>query len=215
MNAKPQAGISFLLIDMDTPGITVEPIITIAGDHEVNQVFFDNVRVPIANRVGPENEGWTVAKYLLEFERGGGTAATGLNLAVQNLGIMLDALPEEHALRKRLAEIEIEASAITMMETEIQSKIGAGENIGSGSSLMKNMVITLGQQIAALRLDAVAYYGIPHNNLLWLHGKEGVGPDQGQTAVATYLNNRASSIFGGAKEVQKNIIAKRVLGLPD
>ena len=91
---KPQAGISFLLIDMDTPGITVEPIITIAGDHEVNQVFFDDVRVPITNRVGPENEGWSVAKYLLEFERGGGTAATGLRLAMQNLRTLLDELPE-------------------------------------------------------------------------------------------------------------------------
>lgn len=211
--AKPQAGISFLLINMDSPGIKVDPIITIAGDHEVNQVFFDNVRVPVTNRVGPENEGWTVAKYLLEFERGGGTAATGLNLAVQNLQMMLDALPAEHALRKRLAEIEIEAQAITMMETAIQSKIGAGENIGSGASLMKNMVSNLGQQISTLRLEAVAYYGIPHNNLLWLEGEPGVGADKEQTAVATYLNNRASSIFGGAREVQKNIIAKTVLGL--
>jgi acyl-CoA dehydrogenase len=212
-DSKPQAGISFLLIDMDTPGVTVEPIITVAGDHEVNQVFFDDVRVPVTNRVGPENEGWTVAKYLLEFERGGGTAATGINLALQNLRMMLDDLPEENALRKHAAELQVEADAITVMETEIQSRIGAGENIGSGSSLMKNMVSSLGQQIAALRMEAVAYYSIPHNNLLWLEGEEGIGEDRGQTAVATYLNTRASSIFGGAKEVQKNIIAKTVLGL--
>ena len=87
MDAKPQAGISFLLIDMDSPGVKVEPIITLAGDHEVNQVFFDNVRVPITNRVGPENDGWVVAKYLLEFERGGGTAATGLRIAMDSLNL--------------------------------------------------------------------------------------------------------------------------------
>jgi len=212
-DVKPQAGISFLLIDMETPGITVDPIITIAGDHEVNQVFFDNVRVPIANRVGPENEGWVVAKYLLEFERGGGTAATGLNIAMDNLKILLQELPGDHDLQKKAAETEIEVSALSQMETDLQHRIGSGQNIGPGASLMKNMASSLGQQIAALRLEAIAYYGIPHNNQLWLNGEEGVGRAKSQTAIGTYLNTRASSIFGGSKEVQKNIIAKTVLGL--
>ena len=210
---KPQAGISFLLIDMDTPGITVEPIITIAGDHEVNQVFFDDVRVPITNRVGPENEGWSVAKYLLEFERGGGTAATGLRLAMQNLRTLLDELPEEHELRKRAMQIEIEISALSQMETDLQTRVASGLNLGTGSSLMKNMVSGLGQLISTTRLEAIAYYGLPHNNLLWLEGKIGVGQENTQTVIGTYLNNRASSVFGGSREVQKNIIAKTVLGL--
>lgn len=210
---KPQAGISFLLIDMDTPGITVEPIITIAGDHEVNQVFFDDVRVPITNRVGPENEGWSVAKYLLEFERGGGTAATGLRLAMQNLRTLLDELPEEHELRKRAMQIEIEISALSQMETDLQTRVASGMNLGTGSSLMKNMVSGLGQLISTTRLEAIAYYGLPHNNLLWLEGKIGVGQENSQTVIGTYLNNRASSVFGGSREVQKNIIAKTVLGL--
>lgn len=213
LDARPQAGISFLLIDMDTPGIIVEPIITIAGDHEVNQVFFDNVRVPIANRVGPENEGWTVAKYLLEFERGGGTAATGLRFGMEQLELLLESLAEETELRERAAALSIQIEALSQMETELQTRLASGAAPGTGSSLMKNMASSLGQELSALRLEAIAYYGIPHNNLLWLEGKEGIGETRYQTAVATYMNNRASSIFGGSKEVQKNIIAKTVLGL--
>ena len=211
--AKPQAGISFLLIDMDSPGVTVEPITTLAGDHEVNQVFLDNIRVPVTNRVGPENEGWVVAKYLLEFERGGGTAATGLRIAMDNLKILLVDLPADSDIHERSAKTEVEVTALSQMEAELQSKIATGENIGPGSSLMKNIASMLGQQIAALRLEAMAYYGIPHNNLLWLHGKEGVGIESSQTAIGSYLNTRASSIYGGSREVQKNIIAKTVLGL--
>ena len=211
--AKPQAGISFLLIDMNSPGVTVEPITTLAGDHEVNQVFLDNIRVPVTNRVGPENEGWVVAKYLLEFERGGGTAATGLRIAMDNLKILLVDLPADSDIHERSAKTEVEVTALSQMEAELQSKIATGENIGPGSSLMKNIASMLGQQIAALRLEAMAYYGIPHNNLLWLNGKEGVGIESSQTAIGSYLNTRASSIYGGSREVQKNIIAKTVLGL--
>ena len=213
VESRPQAGISFLLIEMDTPGVSVEPIITLAGDHEVNQVFFDNVRVPVTHRIGPENEGWTVAKYLLEFERGGGTAATGLHIGMQELNIMLDALPEEHEMRKRASLLEIEISSLSQMETDLQARVAAGMNPGSGSSLMKNLASDLGQQLSTIRLEALAWYGLPHNNLLWLQGEEGVGESRYQTAIGTYLNNRASSIFGGSKEVQKNIIAKSVLGL--
>ncbi len=212
-NAKPQAGISFLLIDMDTPGVTVEPIITLAGDHEVNQVFFDNVRVPVTNRVGPENEGWVVAKYLLEFERGGGTAATGLRIAMDNLKFHLAEVPEDSDIHQRASRTDVEVTALSQMEAELQSKISKGESIGPGSSLMKNMASMLGQQIAALRLEAMAYYGIPHNNRLWLDDENGVGPEPAQTAIGSYLNTRASSVYGGSREVQKNIIAKTVLGL--
>ena len=212
-DVRPQAGISFLLIDMATPGVNVKPIITIAGDHEVNQVFFDDVRVPVSNRVGPENEGWTVAKYLLEFERGGGAAATGLKTGMQSLNLLLDGLPGEHQLKRRAAGLDIEIAALAQMETELQSRVAKGQNPGPGSSLMKNMASSLGQQLSTLRLEAIAYYGLPHNNLLQLQGKPGIGEAGYQTAIGVYLNNRASSIFGGSLEVQKNIIAKTVLGL--
>lgn len=211
--AKPQAGISFLLIDMDTPGIKVEPIITLAGDHEVNHVFFDDVRVPVGNRVGPENEGWNVAKYLLEFERGGGTAATGLNIAMENLQLVLDGVPGDCDLHRRAADIDIKVKALSLMETEVQSRIASGRNIGSGSSLMKIMASSLGQEIASLKLEATAYYGVPHSNQLLLDGEDGIGEKSFHTAIGSYLNARASSVYGGSREVQKNIIAKTVLGL--
>ena len=132
---------------------------------------------------------------------------------MQELNLMLDALPEEHELRKRGSEVEIEISAMTQMETDLQARVASGKNIGTGASLMKNMASSLGQQLATIRLEAIAYYGLPHNNQLWLDGEEGVGDERYHTAIGTYLNTRASSIFGGSKEVQKNIIAKTVLGL--
>ena len=211
-DAKPQAGISFLLIDMNTPGVTVEPIITLAADHEVNQVFFDEVRVPVTNRVGPENEGWAVAKYLLEFERGGGTAATGLAVGMESLRQLLAALPEETALRQRAALLEVRIESLSHMEVALQSRLSRGEPLGVGTSLMKNLASELAQALASLRLEAIDYHALPHNNQLQLEGREGIGKDP--AAIATYLNSRASSIFGGSQEVQKNIIAKTVLGLP-
>ena len=111
-DVKPQAGISFLLIKMDTPGIVLKPIITLAGDHEVNQVYFDNVRVPIKNLVGPENAGWQVAKYLLEFERGGSSVSMRLQVDMAELKLMLRDLPEEHELSRRAAMTSIEVTAL-------------------------------------------------------------------------------------------------------
>ena len=210
---KPQAGISFLLIDMATPGITVEPIITMAGDHEVNQVFFDNVRVPVTNLVGPENEGWNVAKYLLEFERGGSAVATRLQVDMAELKLLLRDLPEEHELKKRRAKTDIELSALSQMETDMQAKVASGKNPGAGSSLMKIMASSLGQMISTLQMEAIANYSIPYNNRLLLDGIATIGREEDQVITASYLNDRASSVFGGAREVQKSIIAKSVLRL--
>ena len=213
-DGKPQAGISFLLIDMATPGITVEPIITMAGDHEVNQVFFDNVRVPVGNRLGPENEGWSVAKYLLEYERGGGAAATRSLVGLESLDDLLaieQYADEDVATRRN--EVEIEISALSVMETQLQARLAKGANPGPESSLMKNFSVGIGQRLSTLRLEALGYHAVPHNTLLDLQNKECVGPEETHTAVGVYLNNRASSIFGGSEQVQKNIIAKVVLGL--
>ncbi len=212
-DVKPQAGISFLLIEMNTPGITVEPIITMAGDHEVNQVFFDNVRVPISNIVGPENDGWKVAKYLLEFERGGSSVATRLHVDMAELKMLLDRVEGEDALKGRAKEIGIKISALSQMETDMQSKIARGEKPGAGSSLMKIMASTLGQDISTIKMEAIGNYSLPHNNLLLLNEEVTIGEPEHQTVSAGYLNDRASTVFGGAREVQKNIIAKSVLGL--
>lgn len=212
-DVKPQAGISFLLIEMNSPGISVEPIITMAGDHEVNQVFFDNVRVPISNIVGPENDGWKVAKYLLEFERGGSSVATRLHVDMAELKMLLDRVEGEDALKGRAKEIGIKISALSQMETDMQSKIARGEKPGAGSSLMKIMASTLGQEISTIKMEAIGNYSLPHNNLLLLNKEVTIGEPEHQTISAGYLNDRASTVFGGAREVQKNIIAKSVLGL--
>ena len=212
-DVKPQAGISFLLIEMNTPGISVEPIITMAGDHEVNQVFFDNVRVPISNIVGPENDGWRVAKYLLEFERGGSSVATRLHVDMAELKMLLDRVEGEDALKGRAKEIGIKISALSQMETDMQSKIARGEKPGAGSSLMKIMASTLGQEISTIKMEAIGNYSLPHNNILLLNEEVTIGEPEHQTITAGYLNDRASTVFGGAREVQKNIIAKSVLGL--
>jgi alkylation response protein AidB-like acyl-CoA dehydrogenase len=219
---KPQAGITFLLIPMSTPGITVEPIITLAGDHEVNQVFFDDVRVPQSNRVGPENEGWTVAKYLLEFERGGGGAAPRLKVALEELKAIAakersndTPLLEVPGFRSRLNTLEIRLQALEFAELSNLARMAQGESPGPGSSLAKNTSVAIEQEISTLKLEAVQHYALPHANLISLNGHDEawVGPDHAETATARYLNARAASIFGGSHEVQKNIIAKAVLGL--
>jgi len=217
-----QQGISFLLIEMKTPGIRVEPIITLAGDHEVNQVFFDDVRVPQSNRVGPENEGWTVAKYLLEFERGGGGASPRLKVALDELKAIArreraDGRPlfEDPGFRKRIAELEIRTAGLEFSELVNLARTSRGESPGPSSSLVKNTSVDIEQQLLTLKLEAIQHYGLPHANFISLngHNEAWVGPDYAETVTARYLNARAASVFGGSKEVQKNIIAKAVLGL--
>jgi acyl-CoA dehydrogenase len=219
---RPQAGISFLLIPMNTPGITVDPIITLAGDHEVNQVFFEDVRVPQSNRVGPENEGWTAAKYLLEFERGGGGAAPRLKVALDELKALAarelddgEPLLEQAYFRSRISTVEIRLQAQEFSELSNLARMSRGESPGPGSSLSKNNSVAIEQEINTLKLEAVQYYGLPNANFISLNGSEQpwVGPYYAETATPKYLNSRAASIFGGSQEVQKNIIAKVVLGL--
>ncbi len=219
---RPQAGITFLLIPMNLPGIKVDPIITMAADHEVNQVFLDDVRVPQSNRVGPENEGWTVAKYLLEFERGGGAASAGLRVALANLKAVAAKeleggvpLIEEPGFRAAISELEIRTESLELIELMNLARLSRGESPGAGSSLVKNTSVEINQGISTLKLEAIHYYGAPHANLISLNGYTDpwVGPDYAETATPRYLNARAASIFGGSKEVQKNIVAKVVLGL--
>ncbi len=218
--ARPQKGISFLLIPMATPGISVKPVITLAGDHEVNQVFFDDVVVPVANRVGPEHEGWTVAKYLLEFERGGGGAAPGLREALEHArmlasvtscegGTVLDR-PEVAA---RLAALSVRLDAFELSELRTLAGLAEGGSPGPESSLAKNLGVRLEQDINTLALEVLAYYGLPQQPWGFAANEEALGPSEGVAVTGRYLNSRAASIFGGSEEVQKNIIAKAVLGL--
>jgi alkylation response protein AidB-like acyl-CoA dehydrogenase len=211
-DGKPQAGITFLLIEMDRPGIRVDPIVTLAGEHEVNQVFFDDVRTPRADRLGEENQGWTVAKHLLEFERGGGYAA-GLDAGLERLRGQVE--PEDRDHRRRLAEAQIAAMAIDVTERRVLSAFASGANPGPASSILKAQGSEALQRQDELALDALGGYAAVHQPKAREAGSNEafVGPETGLTTTARYLNNRAASIYGGSNEIQRDIIARLVLGL--
>ena len=220
-SGKPQQGITFLLLDMDTPGITVEPIVFVSGEHEVNQVFFDNVRVPRSNRVGAENDGWSVAKYLLEFERGGSGAArmqaslTRLKKLASLIPTENGSLAEDAAFARKIASAEIDLTAIQYTEFRILAALSRGGSPGPESSILKNLGSNMSMRISELAVEAMGYYGSPHQPDARSVGSNvaPIGPDEGIVALPNYLNYRAMSIAGGTNEVQKNIVAKLVLGL--
>ena len=216
-SGRPQQGISFLLIDMDSPGVSVEPIITMAGDHEVNQVFFDNVRVPQTNRIGEENEGWRYAKYLLEFERGGGFSAPRIQHELERLKQLIRDAREEDTgfdphgeIQRKMARLEIDLKALEITELRILSAVSGGGNPGPESSILKLNTTRLEQEINELSVDVLGYRGLAMEPV---ENGSPYRPDFESSVVPRYLNNRAASIFGGSQEVQRNIIAKLVLGL--
>lgn len=216
-SGRPQQGISFLLIDMDTPGVSVEPIITMAGDHEVNQVFFDDVRVPKSNRIGQENKGWSYAKYLLEFERGGGFAGplvlhelARLQQLYNDTAKLVDNFDSRGDIARKIARLEIDLKALEITELRILSAVSGGGNPGPESSILKLNTVRLEQAINELSVDMLGYRGFAMDPI------ENGSPDRADfvsSVVPRYLNNRAASIFGGSQEVQRNIISKMVLGL--
>ncbi|OUS30641.1 acyl-CoA dehydrogenase [Gammaproteobacteria bacterium 45_16_T64] len=219
---KPQQGITFLLLDMDTPGITVEPIIGIDQVHEQNTVFFDNVRVPKANRIGKENDGWTVAKYLLMFERGGQEYAPSLYFQLANIkklaeGVIVggETLWDNGFFKRKYCEIEIEISGLAFTENRIKSALGNGQNPGPEASMTKILGTEISQRVTELAIEAVGEYGVPLQVDAIEPGSsiDGVGPKEAMAIMPKYLNTRATSIYGGSNEVQRGIIAKAVLGL--
>ena len=224
---KRQEGISFLLIDMKTPGISVEPIITAdgnrAGTQEVNSVFFTDVKVPVENRVGDENMGWTYAKYLLEFERGGEAYTPNLYARLDDLRRIVreeaadgsGKLATERSFAERLAEAEMDIQALEMIELQVLSDLSKGRNPGAASSSMKIRGSETSQKIDHLGIEALAWYAAPFEPEARLlgHNAPTVTPEWGITAMPLYLNNRAATIYAGSNEVQRNIIAKAVLGL--
>lgn len=217
---RKQEGISFILIDMKSPGITIRPIITIGGDHEVNQVFFDDVRVPVANLIGEEGKGWTYGKYLLEFERGGGIAAArlrrGLNHVVALASEHAPGLPiDDPVIAARISEIEIDIDALEMTELRIMSALQTGQNPGAVSSLLKLRNSEIKQAITRLAVDVLGYDALvwePRRPLYGLNSEPTL-PEAELPVTPEYLNSRAFTIFGGSSEVQRDIIAKLMVGL--
>jgi len=221
--AKKQAGISFILIDMQTPGITLRPIITIDGGHEVNEVFFDEVRVPAGNLVGQVNKGWDYAKFLLSNERIG-IARIGLTkerlARVKRLARETPAgegtVWDDPDFRRRLAwsEIELKALEITQMRVVAAQRSRASDKPDPSSSILKIKGSEIQQQATQLLVDVAGPYALPRPD----REEEGlnlpsVGPEWADAAAPLFFNYRKVSIYGGSNEIQRNIIAKAFLGL--
>jgi alkylation response protein AidB-like acyl-CoA dehydrogenase len=221
---KKQAGISFLLVPMDQPGVSVTPIYSMSGDHEVNAVFFTDARTPAHNRIGEEGAGWTIAKFLLENERGGSCFAPRLLQSIGRLQELAQtqpsgvngALAHDPRFRDRLARVRLEAEALEVTELRILAELAKGKAPGPQTSLVKLLSSNIGQKVDVLRLELLGPDALQLPLERPLYGNEApepVGSEYAQTAMGRYLNNRAATIFGGSDEVQKNIIAKTVLGL--
>jgi acyl-CoA dehydrogenase len=213
---KRQDGITFLLIDMDTPGVRVRPIVGTGGDHEFNEIFFEDVRVPKANRIGEENKGWEVAKYLLEFERGGRVLAGQVRAQFAALVRLVGArCPGDGAIRARLAEIGTDLDAMEMIDISVLSTLQAGGNPGPISSLLKLRWSEIRQAIAELAVDTVGADALRWRTERPLYETLQLPPEEEEIAAALprYLNSRAFSIMGGTSEIQTNILAKSLVGL--
>ena len=221
-DAKKQEGISFLLVDMKSPGVEVRPIITLEGEHEVNEVFFTDVRVPAANLVAEENKGWTCAKYLLTYER---TNIAGVGYSVAALERLKKAaarlkkngrpLAEDPAFAARLARVEIELENMKTTNLRVIAAVAGGGVPGAESSMLKIRGTEIRQEISSLLRRAMGPYAQPFVAEALEDGFERapIGPPEAASAAAQYFNNRKLSIFGGSNEVQRNIISKMILGL--
>ena len=216
-SGRKQEGITFLLIDMKTPGITVRPIETIDGFHHLNEVFFDNVRVPVENRIGEEGKGWTYAKLLLVQERLSiaevADSKRGLTELREEARREINSgksLLQDPLFAKRLSDVEIDLMALEYTELRALAAIAEGVEPGPESSLLKLQGTEIQQAIQELRMDVAAYYsGTLQGDL----SAEQLGHEYADSAQKLYFRGRASSIYGGSNEVQKNITAKYVLGL--
>jgi alkylation response protein AidB-like acyl-CoA dehydrogenase len=219
-DAKPQSGISFLLIDMKTPGISVRPIITLEGGHEVNDVFLENVKVPVENRIFHENQGWTCAKALLAHERSGiaGVARSKRNLEkLRKIAGTEDSdiggsLIQDAFFRRKVAELEIDLTALEFTELRTLAGESSGKGPGPESSILKIKGTEIQQRLQELALEAVGHYGAPFLRDMPARNVE-IGPAYAEGLAGEYFNGRKTSIYGGSNEIQRNIIAKMVLGL--
>lgn len=227
---RPQKGISFVLIDMRSPGVVVRPIISLTGEHIQNEIVFHNVLVPKANVVGRIGEGWTVAKYLLEFERGGAAYAPQMlerlrelrGFARQAPGRGGRSLADDPLFMARLAEVECQVRALEVYELQTLSALAQGGSPGAAASVMKILGTELQQAVTEIGLDAAGHYGLafqpqagcPGGDVRVAHDGPGFhGERLAALAPLRYLNERAGSIYAGTNEIQRNILAKTALGL--
>lgn len=213
---KRQEGISFLLIDLASPGITIRPIIGNGGDHEFNEVFFDGVRVPKRNRIGGEGKGWEVAKYLLEFERGGNFVAGRARAHfAQVVSLIGSRCASDADIARRAAEIGTDLDAMEMLELSVLSAASIGANPGPTSSLLKLRWSEIRQAICELALDAVGEDALQWTDRRTFYGETRLRPEEERILAIgpRYLNSRAFTIMGGTSEIQTNILSKLLLGL--
>ncbi len=230
--AKKQQGITFVLIDMTSPGIEIRPLVMTSGEEIQNQVFFDEVRVPKSNVIGEIDSGWTVAKYLLEFERGGGAVAPGLQVVAEEIATAAKNQPgpgggklaDDDAFMRKLADARIRAEVLEILEYQVLTAVAEGRNPGASSSMLKILGTELSQELTALALEAAG----PRGRIYQPHVTAPGGPiadyqppadayasGEPWQAVAPlrYFNDRAGSIYAGSNEIQRNILAKAALGL--
>ena len=218
-DAKSHSGISFLLVDMTSPGIEIRPIITLDGEHEVNEVFFTDVKVPVANLVGEENKGWTYAKYLLTYERTN-LAGVGFSVAgLEKLKVVADRvrcngkpLSQDPLFAARMAKVEIDLENMKTTNMRVIAAVAGGGAPGAESSMLKIRGTEIRQEIFSLTRRAMGPYAAPYLKDV-SDAEPPLGDEAAARAASSYFNNRKLSIFGGSNEIQKNIISKMILGL--
>jgi alkylation response protein AidB-like acyl-CoA dehydrogenase len=230
-SAKKQHGITFVLIDMTSPGIEIRPLVMTSGEKIQNQIFFDAVRVPKSNVIGQIDDGWTVAKYLLEFERGGGATAPALQVMAESVateaatqpgpagGVLID----DPAFAAKLADVRIRTDVLEILEYRVLATVAEGRNPGAASSMLKILSTELSQAITELAVEAAG----PRGRVYQPHATRPGGPVEDfepadgyvsgepwqAVAALRYFNDRAGSIYAGSNEIQRNILAKATLGL--
>ncbi len=220
--ARRQEGISFMLADMNTPGISVKPIITLDGEHEVNEIHFEDVKIPVENLIGEEGKGWTYGKLLLQHERTNiaGVARSEVRLkrlrsqASQSIRGALPLAEDKNFMRK-IAALEVELKALEYTQLRTLAAVASGKAPGPESSILKIKGTETQQAIDTLHMEAAAYYALPfvQDQYVADFAGEHVGEGAETKTSLHYFNFRKASIYGGSNEIQKNIIAKHVLGL--
>ena len=221
--ARRQEGISFLLVDMKTPGVSVKPIITIEGEHEVNEIHFEDVRVPVENLVGEEGKGWTYGKVLLQHERTNiaGVANSQYRLAKLKKKSATsvhggEPLINDANFARKIAALEIELKGLEYTELRTLASVKVGNAPGPESSFLKIRGTEVQQALDELMMDAAGYYALPYVPAQYdldFPAEDRIGAGAETSTSLRYFNNRKASIYGGSNEIQKNIIAKHVLGL--
>jgi alkylation response protein AidB-like acyl-CoA dehydrogenase len=219
---KKQDGISFLLIDMKTPGITVRPIITLDGEHEVNEVWLENVQVPVENLVGEEGRGWTYAKFLLSHER---TGIAGVSRSKRELAFLKHVASEQQQggrplienvrFRDKISRVEIDLMALEITVLRVLAADRQGRPPGPEASILKIKGTEIQQALTELMMEAVGPWALPFLPDSWGDHwlGERVGPEYAAPLAAQYLNFRKVSIYGGSNEIQRNIVSQMILGL--